>query len=67
MLLYCFPDLENLYLITFIIKGNANNGRIPPSCPFLALMTPFSDIAFINRKATVCIIEENTVPSIKQP
>ena len=67
MLLYCFPDLENLYPITFIIKANANNGRISPSCPFLALMTPFSDIAFINREATVCINEENTVPSMKQP
>ena len=27
---------------TFITKGNANNGRNPPTCPFLALMTPFA-------------------------
>ena len=39
-------------------KDNANNGRIPPSCPFLALMTPFPDIAFINEKATGCTNEK---------
>ena len=36
---------------TFIIKGNANNGRNPPSCPF-------PDMVFINEKAIGCINEE---------
>ena len=42
----------------FIIKGNANNGRIPPSCHFSARMTLFPVIAFINEEATGCINEE---------
>ena len=46
--------------IAFIIKGNANNGRNPPSCLFPALMTPFPAIAFINEEATGCINEELT-------
>ena len=38
---------------TFIIKGNFNNGRNPPSCPF-------PDIAFINEEVTGCINEKKT-------
>ena len=44
---------------TFIIKGNASNGRNPPSCPYSALMTPFPVMAFINKEATDCINEES--------
>ena len=40
-----FPDLA------FAIKGDANDGIKPPSCP-----SP--DIAFINEEATSCINEE---------
>ena len=43
---------------TFIIKGYANNGRIPSSCPFHASMTSFPDIAFINEEDTGCINED---------
>ena len=35
---------------TFIIKGNANNEKNPPSCPFLALMAPFLVTAFISEQ-----------------
>ena len=38
---------------TFIIKGNANNGRNLPSCPFPV-------IGIINEEATGCINEEPT-------
>ena len=41
-----------------ITKGNANDGRNPPSCPFAALMTPFPFITFINKEPTGCINEE---------
>ena len=58
MLLYTIPALINPFPdIAFTIKGNANNGRDPPSCPF---MSPFSDIAFINEEATGCINEAAT-------
>ena len=46
------------FLRTFIIKGNANNGRNPPSCSFPAIMTPFLVIAFINEEAMGSIYEE---------
>ena len=42
----------------FIIKGNASNGKIPPSFFFSALVTPYSDIAFVIEEATGCINEE---------
>ena len=51
--------------IAFIIKGNANNGRNPPSSPFPALVTPFPDMAFINEEATGCINEE-TIGAINE-
>ena len=51
MSLYPFPALLSLFPDTvFIIKGNAINGRNPPSCPFPVHMTPFSDITFINKE-----------------
>ena len=40
---------------TFVIKGNANNGRNPPFSPFPALMTSFSGIAFINDETIGCM------------
>ena len=58
MLLYHFVALMTSFPRTFIIKGNANNGRNPTSCLFLALMTPFPDIAFINEEVTDCTNEE---------
>ena len=42
MLLYHLVALLNLFPRIFIIKSNVNKGRIQPSCPFVALMTPFS-------------------------
>ena len=48
MLLYSFPALLTPFARTFFIKGNANDGRNPYSCPFPA-------IAFINEEATGCI------------
>ena len=48
MLLYL---LLTTFPWTFIIKGNFNNGRNPPSCPF-------PDIAFINEEVTGCINEK---------
>ena len=58
MVLYSLLALMNLFPIAFIIKGNANNGRNPLSCPFPALATPFPDIAFINEETTGCINKE---------
>ena len=49
MLLYHLPTLLTLFPITFIIKGNANNRRNPPSCPFPV-------IAFIKEEATDAVI-----------
>ena len=49
MLLYHLPTLLTDFLITFIIKGNANNRRNPPSCPFPV-------IAFIKEEATDAVI-----------
>ena len=40
------------------IKVNTNNGKIPLSYPFLALLTHFPVIAFINEEATRCVNEE---------
>ena len=48
-----FPD------IVFIIKGNANNGRNLPYCPFRVLMTHLRVISFINEEASGCITEES--------
>ena len=53
MLLYPLPVLATAFPRTFIIKGNANNGRNSPSCPF-------SGIGFINEEATCCINEAAT-------
>ena len=39
-------------------NSSANNGRIPPSCLFPALLTPFLVIAFIIEEVTGCINEE---------
>ena len=47
---------------TFIIKGYDNIGKNPLSCPFRFPMTPFSNIASINEKATGCINEEAIGP-----
>ena len=58
MLLNPLPALVIPFPRTFIIKGNANNGRNLFSCPFPAFLTPFQDIAFINEEATSCINEE---------
>ena len=44
--------------LAFTIKGNANNGRIPSSCPFPALMTPFSVIELIIEEVSGFINEE---------
>ena len=52
MLLYPFCTLVTPFLRTFIIKDNANNGRVPPFCLFPALMFPFPDVAFINKNVT---------------
>ena len=51
MLLYPLSALLNPLPDTLIIKGNANNGRNPPSCPFLV-------IAFSIKEATGCINKE---------
>ena len=54
-----YPD------IVFIIKGNENNGRNMPSCPFPALMIPFPDKAFINEQVTG-FINEDAIGSINE-
>ena len=53
MLSYPLPALVTPFPRTFIIKGNANNERNPPSCS-----SPV--IAFINEKVTGCVNEEAT-------
>ena len=55
MLFFHFPALVTPFPRTFIIKGNANNRRIQPSCPL------FPDIAFINEEASSCTNKEATV------
>ena len=50
MLLYPLSALATPFARTFIIKGNANNARNPPSCSFLVHMTPFPAIAFNNEE-----------------
>ena len=37
-----FSGLSDSFFRTFIIRGNANNGRNPPSFPFPALMAWFA-------------------------
>ena len=63
MLFYPFPailalfsDLVTPLTRTFIIKGNVNNGRNPPSCPF-----PVKALV-----ATGCMNEE-AIDAIKEP
>ena len=51
MLLYPLPAFLTPFPRTFIIKGNANNGRNLPSCPFPV-------IAFINEEEIGCVNEE---------
>ena len=51
MLLYLFPAVLTLFPKTFIIKGNGNNGRNTPFCPF-------PNIPFINEESAGCINEE---------
>ena len=58
MLLCPLPALLTPFHRTFIIKGNANNGIILPSCPFPAIVKPFPEKAFINKEATGRINEE---------
>ena len=58
MLLHPLPSLLIPFSRTFIIKINANNDRISPSFHFLALMTPFPVVAFINKEAIGTINEE---------
>ena len=48
-----------LFSRTFIIKGSANNGRNPPSCPFPV-------VAFDNKKA-IDTINEGTIGTIIAP
>ena len=60
MLLYPFPALLTPFPRTFIVKGNANNGIIPSSCPFLVLVAHFPVIAFINEEAKGAINEAAT-------
>ena len=50
--------LVTLFSRTFIIKGNADNGKNPLSYSFSILMTPFPVIAFIKNEGTGCINEE---------
>ena len=51
MSLYLPLALPTPFSRTFIIKGNANNGRNSPSCPFQVK-------GFINEETTSCINEE---------
>ena len=74
MLLHLLPIFMTSFLRTFIVKGNANNGRNLPSSPFFGLMTPFPVIGFINEKARSCIkekairaINETTIGTIISP
>ena len=53
------------FLRTNIIKGNADNERSPSSCLFLAFITLFPDIAFINEEAT-CYIKEEVISAINK-
>ena len=46
-----YPALVTIFSKNFIIKANANSGRIPPYSLFIALMTPFPVIAFITEEA----------------
>ena len=49
--------IHDSFSITFTIKGNVYQEEIPP-CHFLALLTPFPVITFINKKATGFINKE---------
>ena len=60
MFLYPLPALVNAFPRIFIIKGNVNNSRNPPYCPFSALMTSFLNMEFINEEITGFINEEAT-------
>ena len=51
MLLYLSPAVLTLFPKTLIIKGNGNNGRNTPFCPF-------PNIPFINEESAGCINEE---------
>ena len=42
---------RDYFFKNFIIKANANSGRIPLYSLFIALMTPFPVMAFINEEA----------------
>ena len=55
--MYPLPALLSPFPNTFIIKGSANNGRNPHSCPFAVK-------EFINEEAIGCINEE-TIVAIK--
>ena len=65
MLLYPIPALLTPFPRTFIIKGNADEGKNSPSCPFPALMTSFPDIEFLNEETTSCI-SGKVIGSMKQ-
>ena len=56
--LYPFPALLSSFHMTFIIKGNANNGRNLSSCAFPTPMTLFPNIAHINKEGIGCINKE---------
>ena len=58
MLLYPFSLPVTLFPRTFIIKGDAVNGRNPPSCRFTAFMTLFPVTAFIKEESKGCINQE---------
>ena len=65
MVLYSLPALGTPFPRTFIIKSNSNNDRNPSSFHFLALMTPFPVIAFIN-KETASTINEEAIGAINE-
>ena len=50
-----FLLLSLLFSELSLLKVMIKHGGITPSCPFPALMTPFSGRAFINEEATDCI------------
>ena len=61
-----FELLDRSYFSrTLIIKSNANNGRIPNSCPFPTPMAPLPVILFIIEEAASCINDE-AIGAIKE-
>ena len=63
MLLYPRPALVTPFSRTFINKGNAKNGRIPPYCSFPTLMTPFPATGCTSEEA-ISAINETVIGTI---